>query len=101
MSDRLLTVDEAAAILGLQRSTVYTRAERRIRTVKIGRALRIRICPYLTFASSLVRPITVSAHDQEAFSRGRGRHPTVATVIPCPRRLALSTAALAGSRGHR
>jgi len=43
-SDRLLTVDEAAQLLGLKRSTLYQWAyERRIPTVKLlGRALRFR-----------------------------------------------------------
>lgn len=44
MTDKLLTIDQAAAILGLRPSTLYTWAsERRIRTVTIGRALRIRL----------------------------------------------------------
>jgi len=42
--DRLLNVEEAAALLGLKPSTLYTWAsERRISTVKVGRALRIRL----------------------------------------------------------
>lgn len=41
--DRLLNVGEAASLLGLKVATLYTWAsERRIPTVKIGRALRIR-----------------------------------------------------------
>jgi excisionase family DNA binding protein len=44
IADRLLNVDEAAAILGFKSATLYTWAsERRIPTVKIGRALRIRL----------------------------------------------------------
>ncbi|HEY2773386.1 MAG TPA: helix-turn-helix domain-containing protein [Candidatus Binatia bacterium] len=43
MSDRLLTVREAAEMLGLKPSTMYALAyERRIATVKIGRALRFK-----------------------------------------------------------
>jgi excisionase family DNA binding protein len=42
--DRLLDVNEAAAMLGLKRSTLYQWAyERRIPVVKLGRALRFRM----------------------------------------------------------
>ena len=42
-ADRLLDVHEAAAMLGLQPSTLYQWAyERRIPVVKLGRALRFR-----------------------------------------------------------
>lgn len=53
--DRLLTVDEAAQLLGLKRSTLYQWAyERRIPTVKLlGRALRFRL-------STIERLITAS-----------------------------------------
>ncbi|MBX3027088.1 helix-turn-helix domain-containing protein [bacterium] len=44
MADRLLNVNEAAAMLGLKRSTLYQWAyERRIAHVKIGGALRFRL----------------------------------------------------------
>lgn len=44
MTDRLLNVNEAAAMLGLKRSTLYQWAyERRIAHVKIGGALRFRL----------------------------------------------------------
>jgi len=44
MADRLLNVTEAAAMLGLKRSTLYQWAyERRIAHVKIGGALRFRL----------------------------------------------------------
>jgi excisionase family DNA binding protein len=42
MIPRLLTPDEAAAVLGVRRKTIYQLShERRIETVKIGRTLRI------------------------------------------------------------
>ena len=44
MADRLLNVNEAAAMLGLKRSTLYQWAyERRIAHVKLGGALRFRL----------------------------------------------------------
>lgn len=44
MADRLLNVTEAAAMLGLKRSTLYQWAyERRISHVKMGGALRFRL----------------------------------------------------------
>lgn len=44
MADRLLNVTEAAAMLGLKRSTLYQWVyERRIAHVKIGGALRFRL----------------------------------------------------------
>jgi len=44
MTERLLNVTEAAAMLGLKRSTLYQWAyERRITYVKIGGALRFRL----------------------------------------------------------
>jgi excisionase family DNA binding protein len=44
MTERLLNVTEAAAMLGLKRSTLYQWAyERRIAHVKIGGALRFRL----------------------------------------------------------
>lgn len=44
MADRLLNVTEAAAMLGLKRSTLYQWAyERRIAHVKMGGALRFRL----------------------------------------------------------
>jgi excisionase family DNA binding protein len=44
MADRLLNVSEAAAMLGLKRSTLYQWAyERRIAHVKLGGALRFRL----------------------------------------------------------
>ena len=42
MIPRLLTPDEAAAVLGVRRKTIYQMShERRLDTVKIGRTLRI------------------------------------------------------------
>ena len=44
MADRLLTVKAAADMLSMQPSTLYDWArERRIASVKIGRALRFRL----------------------------------------------------------
>ncbi len=55
--DRLLTVDEAAAILRLKPAALYTWAsERRIPTVKIGRALRIRMSAVERLISECERP---------------------------------------------
>jgi len=56
--DRLLTVDEAAQLLGLKRSTLYQWAyERRIPTVKLlGRALRFRLSTIERLIATSERP---------------------------------------------
>lgn len=56
--DRLLTVDEAAQLLGLKRSTLYQWAyERRIPTVKLlGRALRFRLSTIEQLIAASERP---------------------------------------------
>lgn len=56
--DRLLTVDEAAQLLGLKRSTLYQWAyERRIPTVKLlGRALRFRLSTIERLIAESERP---------------------------------------------
>lgn len=56
-TDRLLNVEEAAAVLGLKPSTLYTWAsERRICTVKIGRALRIKLSVVEQLIADCERP---------------------------------------------
>ena len=55
--DRLLGVAEAAALLGLKRSTMYQWAyERRIPTVKLGRALRFRLSAIERLIADAERP---------------------------------------------
>jgi len=55
--DRLLDVNEAAALLGLQPSTLYQWAyQRRIPVVKLGRALRFRMSALLRLIEGSERP---------------------------------------------
>lgn len=55
--DRLLTVDEAATMLGLKPSTLYQWAyQRRIPIVKVGRALRFKLSELRATISAGERP---------------------------------------------
>ena len=57
MTDRLLSVEETGSILGLKPSTIYSWAcERRIPTVKIGRALRIKLSTVEKLIKDCERP---------------------------------------------
>ncbi len=56
-SDRLLDAKEAAFMLGLKPSTLYQMAyERRVPTVKLGRALRFRLSDLQKLIEDSVRP---------------------------------------------
>jgi excisionase family DNA binding protein len=67
MSDRLLNVTEAAAMLGLKPSTLYQWAyERRIAYVKMGGALRFRLSTLeKLIAKSEVPPLRALADPDE------------------------------------
>lgn len=57
--DRLLDVNEAAALLGLRPRTLYKMSyERRIPTVKIGRSTRFRQLTLLRLMEEWERPAT-------------------------------------------
>lgn len=57
MTDRLLKPTEAARVLGIARTTIYEwAAERRIETVRIGRALRFRESVLQKMIRDNVRP---------------------------------------------
>ena len=65
--DRLLTVSEASAMLGVKRSTLYAWAyERRVPTVKLfSKALRFRLSDIEKLIKQSVRPPRRAFDDQE------------------------------------
>jgi excisionase family DNA binding protein len=98
--ERLLTVDEAAAILGLKPSTLYTWASvRRISTVKVGRALRIG--PSYLHSGPLVAPPAVGYPGTAVRDRAEPAA-AAAPVISCqPDRQQQQLGGRPGARGHR
>jgi excisionase family DNA binding protein len=66
MTDRLLDVKEAAAMLAVKQSTVYTWAyQRRVPVVKLlGRSLRFRLSDIEKLITAGERPARRAPHDR-------------------------------------
>ncbi len=67
--NHLVDVSEAARILGLKKSTVYQWAyERRLPTIKLGRALRFRVSDLNKLIDDCERPVLLPL-DQQSYKR--------------------------------